>query len=175
VGSGTVRWPTPGKGGRKPLDSEDVSPSASEPDSASLRSTVVANPPDMAKPAICGYDPRSRKDRRTTRGGWGGRVSKDQPRNLGGPVGGVRSRGEAKTGALWSPVAACGDKDVSGSTRVPQSEPLDLMQHQWGIHNPDGALSRDSERPIVVRKRSNVRGAKGPYFSRVSIKGGRAA
>jgi len=45
-------------------------------------------------------------------------------------------------------------------------------QRLWGIHNPQDGRGRESERLIVVRKRGNARGAKGPHFSRVSIQEG---
>jgi len=47
--------------------------------------------------------------------------------------------------------------------------PSGLGQLLWGNHNPRDGRGRESERPIVVRKRGNARGAKGPHFSPVSI------
>jgi len=44
-------------------------------------------------------------------------------------------------------------------------------QRPKGINNLQAGCGRESERPVVVRIRSNVRGAKGPHFSYVSIKG----
>jgi hypothetical protein len=35
-----------------------------------------------------------------------------------------------------------------------------------------GRPGRESERPIVVGKRGNARGAKGPYWKHVSVRGG---
>jgi hypothetical protein len=66
-------------------DRERVSPSESEPDSASLRSLCVANLPRMMKPeahreatteSTCGAH----------RGGWGERARKEASRNLGDPA-----------------------------------------------------------------------------------------
>jgi hypothetical protein len=67
------------------MDRERVSPSASEPDSASLRKVGAAKLPEMPKPATrkeatgvctCG----------APRGGWGGRARTDASRNLGDPL-----------------------------------------------------------------------------------------
>ncbi len=131
---------------------------------------VVASLPEMLKPVIYG-EARSECTRRTTRGGWGLRVPKERSRNLGDPVRGPGQERAAKAEALWSRVAACGGRDVSGSALAPQLEPASLGQRRWGIHNPFGVRSRESERPIRAEKRGNARGAKGPYFSRVFIKG----
>ena len=131
---------------------------------------VVASLPEMLKPAIYG-EARSECTRRTIRGGWGLRVPKERLRNLGDPVRGPGQERAAKAGALWSRVAACGGRDVSGSALAPQLEPACLGQRRWGNHNPLGVRSRESERPIRAEKRGNARGAKGPYFSRVFIKG----
>ena len=131
---------------------------------------VAANLPEMLKPATYG-EARSECTRRVTRGGWGLRVPKERPRSLGGPVRGSGQERAAKAGALWSRVAACGGRDVSGSAPAPQLEPACPEQRRWGIHNPPGVRSRESERPIRAEKRGNARGAKGPYFSRVFIKG----
>jgi hypothetical protein len=51
--------------------------------------------------------------------------------------------------------------------RCSKTEVVDLQSH-WGINNPLNFRLRESERPIVAKKRGNARGAKGPYFSRVS-------
>jgi len=49
-----------------------------------------------------------------------------------------------------------------------QSERVSLEEARWGgINNPPCVYGRDSERPIVARKRGNARGAKGPHFSHV--------
>ena len=135
---------------------------------------VVASLPDMLQPEIYG-EARSERTRRTTRDGWGRRVPKERPKNLGDPVPGSGQERAAKAGALWSRVAACGGRDVSGSALAPQPEPAPLGQRRWGIHNPFGVRSRESERLIVAEKRGSARGVKGPYFSRVSRTGGRAA
>ena len=37
-------------------------------------------------------------------------------------------------------------------------------QHLGGIHNRKRGSARESERPIVVKKRGNACGAKGPYW-----------
>lgn len=131
---------------------------------------VMANLPEMPKPATYG-EVRSECTRRVTRGGWGLRVPKERPRSLGGPMRGRGQERAAKAVALWSRVAACGGRDVSGRAPAPQPEPACPGQRRWGIHNPLGVRSRESERPIRAEKRGNARGAKGPYFSRVSING----
>ena len=41
-------------------------------------------------------------------------------------------------------------------------------QHLEGIHNRECGSVRESERPIVVKKRGNACGAKGPYWKRAS-------
>ena len=131
---------------------------------------VMASLPEMLKPATYG-EARSECTRRVTWGGWGLRVPTERSRSLGDPVRGPGQERAAKAGALWSRVAACGGRDVSGSAHAPQLEPACLGQRWWGIHNPFGVRSRESERPIRAEKRGNARGAKGSYFSRVSIKG----
>jgi hypothetical protein len=69
-----------------PLDRKRVSPSASEPGSASLHEILgVAKLPKMMKPATC----REETDLctcRAPRGDRGGRARKDAPRNLGDPL-----------------------------------------------------------------------------------------
>jgi len=42
------------------------------------------------------------------------------------------------------------------------------LQHLGGIHNRKRGSVRESERPIVVKKRGNACGAKGPYWKRAS-------
>ena len=42
-------------------------------------------------------------------------------------------------------------------------------QHNEGRHNLWGGLGRESDRLIVVRKRGNARGAKGPDREHVSV------
>jgi hypothetical protein len=49
------------------------------------------------------------------------------------------------------------------------------VQSHWGNNNPMNCRMRESERPIVAKKRGNACGAKGPYFSRVSNEVGRTA
>lgn len=68
-----------------PLDRERMSPSESEPVSASLHRVGVANLPEWAKPDTC----REETGMRTCgalRGDRGGRLRKDAPRNLGDPL-----------------------------------------------------------------------------------------
>ena len=142
-------------------------PNASEPDSASLRHTVVTTLPEMAK-SVTGGEATSKSTRRATRGDWGGRVPKDRRgtwetrRGATAPVRGERC-------ALGSGVAACGETGVSGSARAPHPEPSGWLQRRRGRHNPLGGRGRESERPIVAAKRGNARGAKGPHFSHVAI------
>jgi len=135
---------------------------------------VMASLPEMLKPAIYG-EARSECTRRVTRGGWGLRVPKERSRNLGDPVRGPGQERAAKAEALWSRVAACGGRDVSGSAHAPQLEPASLGQRRWGNHNPLGVRSRESERPIRAEKRGNARGAKGPYCNYANINMGEAA
>ena len=45
-------------------------------------------------------------------------------------------------------------------------------QHATGNHNRKRGLCRESDKPIVVMKRSNVRGAKGLYCKRATVKRG---
>ena len=71
--------------GLEPLDREHMSPSVSEPGSASLRLLGVANLPDWVKPGIC-REVTGVCTCRAPRGGRGGRVWKDTSRNLGGPM-----------------------------------------------------------------------------------------
>lgn len=42
------------------------------------------------------------------------------------------------------------------------------VQSHWGNNNSMNCRMRESERPIVAKKRGNACGAKGPYFSCVS-------
>ena len=77
---------------RKTTDRKRVSPSASEPVSASLHKVSVAKHPDMPKPATCGG--KTGCIRRTLRGERGERARKDASRNLGDPLWpGVRAGG----------------------------------------------------------------------------------
>jgi hypothetical protein len=62
-----------------------MSPSESEPDSASLRTLCVANLPDWAKPDTC-REGTGRCICRAHRGERGERVRKDASRNLGDPL-----------------------------------------------------------------------------------------
>ena len=125
---------------------------------------VTANLPEVPKPATYG-EARSECTRRVIRGGWGLRVPKERPRSLGGPMRGRGQGRAAKAVALWSPVAACGGRDASGCAQAPQPEPACPGQRRWGIHNPLGVRSRESERPIRAEKRGNARGAKEPFRS----------
>ena len=68
-----------------PLDRKRVSPSASESDSASLRSVGVAKLPEMMKPVTC-REETSMCTGRAPRGGWEERARKDASRNLGDPL-----------------------------------------------------------------------------------------
>jgi len=51
--------------------------------------------------------------------------------------------------------------------RCSKTEVVYLQSH-WGNNNPLICRMRESERPIVAKKRGNACGAKGPYFSRDS-------
>lgn len=62
-----------------------MSRSASEPDSASLRTLKAANLPKVMKPAT-GGEATGESSRQVFRGGWGQRAGKERPRNLGGPA-----------------------------------------------------------------------------------------
>jgi len=42
-------------------------------------------------------------------------------------------------------------------------------QRRVGIHNGMPGRGRESDRPIVAKKRGNARGAKGPDFTHVSV------
>jgi len=67
------------------LDCERMSPSESEPDSASLHTVGAANLPDWVKPDTC-REGTGTCTCRAPRGDWGGRVGKDASRNLGDPL-----------------------------------------------------------------------------------------
>ena len=67
------------------MDRERVSPSASEPDSASLRNPGVVKLPKMLKPVTC-KEAAGVCTCGAPRGGWGERARKDEPRNLGDPL-----------------------------------------------------------------------------------------
>jgi hypothetical protein len=71
--------------GANPLDRDRVSPSASEPDSASLHRLGVAKLPEMLKPVTCRKE-TSMGTCRAPRGDRGERVRKDASRNLGDPL-----------------------------------------------------------------------------------------
>ncbi len=73
-----------GEGGWYPSDGEVASPNASELDSASLRHWRLANLPNMAKPAI-GGEATDMCTRRTARGGWRERATKESTRYPGDP------------------------------------------------------------------------------------------
>ena len=55
-----------------------------------------------------------------------------------------------------------GHRNLGDPERCPRSVE---GQRREGIHNLSRGRGRKSERPIVVMKRSNVRGAKGPHCS----------
>jgi len=110
----------------------------------------------------------SRCTHRATRGDWGGRVLKDRS-GTWETRRGVANRARGEACALWLGVAACGETSVSDCARVPHVEPSGGRQRRRGKHNPSGGCGRESERPIVAKKRGNARGAKGPYFSHVLI------
>lgn len=75
-----------GAKGLTPLDRKRVSPSASEPVSASLHDKVgAAKLPKVMKPATCG-EATAMGTCRAPRGDRGGRARKDAPRNLGDPL-----------------------------------------------------------------------------------------
>jgi len=62
-----------------------MSPSESEPDSASLHAMDVANLPEMVKPGTCRVE-TGICTCRASRGDRGERVRKDASRNLGDPL-----------------------------------------------------------------------------------------
>ena len=156
------------------LDGKGVSPNASEPDSASLRYFLVANLPERAKPTTL-TEERSASRCGTRRGGWGGRVPKERPRNLGGPTW-CRKPTQGERGvALWFGVVACDETGVSDSVSAPHLESGWGRQRGRGTHNPLRGRGRESERLIVAKRWGNSHGAKGPYFSHVFSKERRAA
>jgi hypothetical protein len=103
---------SPPKGAKRitASDRERVSPSESEPDSASLRYLYVASLPKVVKP---GTDSEAtvKSTCRAYRGGWGERARKAASRNLGDPdVGGgtrpgsrINKASEATAGSRRGP------------------------------------------------------------------------
>jgi len=73
-----------GECGEIPQDNEEVSPSESEPISASLHRVAVVSLPEMVKP-ITGWEETSERANRAAWGDRGGRASKGCHRNLGYP------------------------------------------------------------------------------------------
>jgi hypothetical protein len=71
--------------GVDPLDRERVSPSASEPGSASLHQSGAAKLPKMMKPVTC-REETGICTCRAPRGDRGERARKDASRNLGDPL-----------------------------------------------------------------------------------------
>ena len=68
------------------MDGEGLSPSESEPDSASIRGRMaVARRPESMKPVISGEE-MGKSTRWTVRGGWGERDPKDRQQVLGDPM-----------------------------------------------------------------------------------------
>jgi len=61
---------------------------------------------------------------------------------------------------------------VQGTWEARQGGESHSRQHAEGMHNRGGGSVRDSERPIVAGKRSNVRGAKGPQERNVGAREG---
>ena len=85
--------PCAGAKGLTAPDRERVSPSESEPVSASLHKSGAANLPDVVKPGT-GREATSTCTCRAPRGGRGERARKDASRNLGDPLGpGVVAQG----------------------------------------------------------------------------------
>ncbi len=154
-------------------DDEGVSPAKANPHWPRYANTVVANLPEMVKPATSGGE-MSTCTRRATRGGTGGRAPKDRSGTCGGPVWSPGQQSSKRWGAvaLSSRVRRKGRERKCGNTPSRARGPRHCL---WGIHNPAGGHSRESERPIRALKRGNARGAKGSYFSHASVKGGQAA
>ena len=84
MGSGPVTTEVVAKG-LVALDRERVSPSVSEPDSASLHDVGVASLSDWVKPGT-GVEVTTVSTHWAPRGDWGGRARTDASRNLGGPA-----------------------------------------------------------------------------------------
>jgi hypothetical protein len=120
-----------------PLDGENMSLSASELDSASLRPSLAVKLPELWKPAT-DREEMSICTCRVIRGGWRRRVLKERRGIPGDPF-------------------QCLTKGYL------------FEQGAMGINNRCVCWQRESERSILALKRSNVRGAKGPYFNCVSI------
>jgi len=57
---------------------------------------------------------------------------------------------------------ACAERSVEEPGRPVGTR--ERPQHLGGIHNRESGSVRESERPIVVKKRGNACGAKGPYW-----------
>ena len=100
--------------GWRALDRERMSPSESEPVSASLHKMSVANLPDWAKPDTCREETGVRTCR-ALRGDRGERMRKDPSRNLGDPLRpggrakgrpGINNRGDCRSWESERPIVA---------------------------------------------------------------------
>jgi hypothetical protein len=157
-----------GRTGDRPPGRRTCEPNASEPDSTSLRLLVVTSLPKMAKSEASG-EAMSASTHWTTRGDWGGRVRTDRAENCETRCreSDRRERCRRRAMAPSSRVRRKGRKRKCEST-TPSHD--GGRQRARGIHNPGCGCSRESDRPIVARKRGNARGAKGPNFSHVFVK-----
>ena len=155
------------KGGSLP-GRRTCEPNVSEPDSASLRSMVATNLPKKAKSDASG-EAMSASTCWATRGDWGGRVRTDRTEawETRSSKSDRREGGKRCAMAPSSRVRQKGRKRKCESTTQTSHG---RRQRARGIHNPVRGRSRESDRPIVVMKRGNARGAKGPYFSHVFVK-----
>jgi hypothetical protein len=162
-----------GEGTGSVPDSKGVSPAKANPFWPRYTNSMAANLPKVMKPAT-GGEAVSLCSRRAIRGETGGRASTDRSGTW-----------EARCGASgwqsskgWCAVAPSSRVRQKGRERKWLNTPprvRSLKQRPWGIHNPGGVRSRESERPIVAWKRGNARGAKGPYFSHATVEGGTSA
>ncbi len=162
-----------GEGARSAPDSEGASPAKANPLWPRNTNLMAASLPKVVKPATGGEEV-STCSRRAIRGETGGRASTDRSGTW-----------EARCGASgwqscrgWCAVAPSSRVRRKGRERKCLDTPpraRSPKQRPWGIHNPGGVRSRESERPIVAWKRGNARGAKGPYFSHAAANGGTPA
>ncbi len=91
----------------------------------------------------------------------------------------MRSRRTGQSSKVWRVVVWSSrvrrNRRERKRRETPQTKPAVRRHHPWGIHNPAGGRSRESEWPIVVLTRGNARRAKGPHVSRVFRTGEQAA
>lgn len=162
-----------GRGGDLLPGRRRCEPNVSEPDSASLHKAVVTTQPETAKSDASGEE-MSVSIRWTIRGEWGGRVPRDR-------AGTWETRSSESTGREDDGrCAMVPSRRVRQKGRKRKCEGTAFGIVEWrarhrGMHNPASGSSRESDRPIVVLKRGNARGAKGPNFSRASVKERRPA